>query len=206
MVSRVVPGIGETMARSRPRSWLSRLDLPALGRPMMAPRMPRRRICPSLAVRSSWSMNAMPRPRRSRSCSRRVRADVFVGKIDVRLDVGQRLDHWSPKLIDAAGKLAGKLFVGGLERQLGPGMDEVSHRLGLGKVYPAVQKGAPREFPRLGQARATGQDRVQDHLGREDAAVAGDFDHVLCVKVRGARITATRTWSTVWPSRTICPK
>ena len=56
MVSRVVPATSETIARSRPSSWLSRLDLPALGRPTMATRMPRRISCPSLAVASSSSI------------------------------------------------------------------------------------------------------------------------------------------------------
>src|SRR5579864_7961085 len=34
--SRVVPGMGETIARSVPVSWLSSVDLPTLGWPMMA--------------------------------------------------------------------------------------------------------------------------------------------------------------------------
>ena len=32
IVSRVVPGMAETMARSWPRSWFNKLDLPAFGR------------------------------------------------------------------------------------------------------------------------------------------------------------------------------
>ena len=45
-VPRVVPGILETMARSVWSRRFRRLDLPTLGRPIMAIRRPSRRICP----------------------------------------------------------------------------------------------------------------------------------------------------------------
>ena len=48
--SRVVPAMGETMARSSPVSALSSVDLPTLGRPMMATLMPAgRRASPAPA-------------------------------------------------------------------------------------------------------------------------------------------------------------
>ena len=46
--SRVVPAMGVTMARSKPASRLSRVDLPALGRPTMAQSIPSRRTAAAL--------------------------------------------------------------------------------------------------------------------------------------------------------------
>lgn len=45
-MSRVVPCMGLTMARSSPTSWLSSVDLPTLGAPMMATGMPLRMALP----------------------------------------------------------------------------------------------------------------------------------------------------------------
>ena len=45
-ISRVVPGMSVTMARSKPASRFRRLDFPTLGLPTMAAAMPCRRICP----------------------------------------------------------------------------------------------------------------------------------------------------------------
>jgi len=44
------------------------------------------------------------------------RRDVFVGKINVRLDMRERLHHLVAQRVDALGKFAGELFVGGGER------------------------------------------------------------------------------------------
>ena len=168
IVSRVVPGIGETMARSWPSNWLSRLDLPAFGRPTIAARMPRRRICPSFAVRSSSSMNAMPRSRPATSCVLRVGRDVFVGKINVRLDVRQRLHQVVAQLVDALRQFAGELFVGGAQREFGARMNQVGDGLGLREVNAPVEKGAPGEFAGFGQARAVGQHGVEHELWRAE--------------------------------------
>ena len=45
--SRVVPATGVTMARSKPASRLSKVDLPALGRPTMAQSTPSRSTAPA---------------------------------------------------------------------------------------------------------------------------------------------------------------
>ena len=92
--------------------------------------------------------------------------DVFLGEINVRLDVGQRLDHVIAQLVDALGELAGELFVGGAQGQLGARMDQVGHGLGLREVDAPVEEGAPGELARLGQARAVGQHRIQDQSSR----------------------------------------
>ena len=50
ITSRVVPSISVTIALSSRRRLLSRLDLPTLGRPMIAVEMPSRKILPRRAV------------------------------------------------------------------------------------------------------------------------------------------------------------
>ena len=50
ITSRVVPSISVTMALSSRKRLLSRLDLPTLGRPMIAVEIPSRRILPRRAV------------------------------------------------------------------------------------------------------------------------------------------------------------
>ena len=87
----------------------------------------------------------------------RVRRNVFVGKINVRLDVGECVHHIIAEPVDALRKFAGKLFVGGGQREFGARMDQVRDGLGLREVNAAVEKRAAREFARLGQARAVSQ-------------------------------------------------
>ncbi|MNH21426.1 hypothetical protein D3C79_812340 [compost metagenome] len=57
--SRVVPAISVTMADSRPARALSRLDLPALGRPAITTFMPSRSRAPCLASPRTSSSSAM---------------------------------------------------------------------------------------------------------------------------------------------------
>ena len=97
----------------------------------------------------------------------------------MRFDVGQGLDHFIAQLVDALGEFAGELLVGGAQGQFRARMDQVGHRFGLGQVDAAVQKGAPGEFARFGQARAAFEHGVQHQFCRQDAAMAGDFHHVL---------------------------
>ena len=105
--------------------------------------------------------------------------DVFLGEINVRFDVGQGFEHFVAQLVDALGELAGELFVGGAQGQLGARVDQIGHGFGLGQVNAPVEEGAAGEFAGLGQARAVGQHGVQHQLRRQDPAVAGDFDHIL---------------------------
>jgi hypothetical protein len=68
MVSRVVPAVSETMARSKPRRWLRSEDLPTLGSPKMTVRTPSRRTRPWSAVASRESMVRMMEEMRERRC------------------------------------------------------------------------------------------------------------------------------------------
>ena len=117
----------------------------------------------------------------------RVGGDVFLGEVNVRLDVRQRLQHFVAQLVDALRELAGELFVGGAQGQFGARVDQVGHGLGLREVNAAVEEGAPGEFAGLSQPGAVRQHGVQDQLRRQNAAVAGDLDDVLARKgARGA--------------------
>src|SRR5208282_6271919 len=83
-----------------------------------------------------------------------VRSDVFVREINMGFDVGQSFHQIVPQKIDALGKFAGQLFVGGGEGQFGAGMDQIGHGFGLGQINAAIEKGAPGKFARSGQTRA----------------------------------------------------
>src|SRR5579884_3121566 len=78
----------------------------------------------------------------------RVGRDVFIGKIDVRLDVRERFHEFIAKRVDALGKFAGKLFVRGGKREFRARGNKVGDSFGLREVDAAIQKGALGEFSR----------------------------------------------------------
>ena len=92
--------------------------------------------------------------------------DVFLGKINVRLDVRERFEHLIAQLVDALGEFAGELLVGGAQGQLGARMNQVGHGLGLREVEATVEEGALGEFARLGQPRAAGQHGIEHRSSR----------------------------------------
>ncbi len=97
----------------------------------------------------------------------------------MRLDVRQRLHQVIAKLVDALRESAGELLIRRGQRQFRARMNHVRHRLGLRQVEAPIEERAPGELARLRQPRAVFQQRIQDELGREQSAVAGDLDHVL---------------------------
>ena len=132
--------------------------------------------------------------------------DVFLGEINVRFDVGQRLEHFVAQLVDALGELAGELFVGGAQGQFGAGVDQIGDGFGLRQVNAPVEKGAAGELAGLGQARAVREHGVQDHFRGQNPAVAGDLDHILAREgARGAH-DGEQGLIHVCPSRTTWPK
>ena len=206
MVSRVVPGMAETMARSWPRSWLSRLDLPALGRPMIAARMPRRRICPSWAVRSNSSMKATPCSSRAMSWSRVSGAMSSSGK-SMCASTWARVSSISSRSLlmrweslPASCSLAARKASSVREW-----------------IKSATASACARSMRPLRKAR-----RVNSPGSASRAPFASTVSRTIFaarippwqvisttssrVKVRGARMTASRASSTVCPSRTTWPK
>ena len=91
--------------------------------------------------------------------------EAFLGKIDVGLDVRERVHQVVTQQIDALRKLAGKLLVGGAQREFGTGVDEIGDGLGLREVDAAVEKGALGKFARFGQSRAGGERGVEHQFG-----------------------------------------
>ena len=66
--------------------------------------------------------------------------------VNVRLDVRQRRDQFIAQAIDALCQLAGKLCVGGGQRQFRPRMNQIGHGFRLREVNAAIEKGAFGKF------------------------------------------------------------
>ena len=105
--------------------------------------------------------------------------DVFVGEIDVGLDVGEEREEGFAEGEDVAAEAALELLGGGGEGEVGLGADKVHDGLGLGEVHLSVEEGAAGEFAGLGETRAGGEEEIEDAAGDEDAAVALDLHNVL---------------------------
>ena len=105
--------------------------------------------------------------------------DVFLRKIDIRFHVRESFQQVVAELIDALGKFAGELFVGGGKAEFRAGMNQIRHRFGLGEVDAAIKKCAPGKFAGLGQSRATGERGIEDHFRRQNSAMTGDFHNIL---------------------------
>ena len=105
--------------------------------------------------------------------------DVFVGEIDVGLDVGEQAQEGFAKGEDVAAEAALELLSGGAEGEVGLGPNKVHDGLGLGEVHLPIEEGAPGEFAGLGGSCAAGEEEIEDAAGDEDAAVALDLDDVL---------------------------
>jgi hypothetical protein len=72
--------------------------------------------------------------------------DVFVGKIQRRLDVHPQLRQRFDYGVDAPGKLAIQGAAGGARRGIAAGGDQVGNRFGLGQVELVVEEGALGEL------------------------------------------------------------
>src|ERR1035437_9954262 len=83
------------------------------------------------------------------------------------------------KLVDALRKFSRELFVGGREREFRARMDQIGDGLGLREVNASVEKSAAGEFAGFGQPRAVGEQRVEDKLRGQNAAVTGNLHSVL---------------------------
>ena len=96
----------------------------------------------------------------------------------------QRLLHWPDAPAERAAHLAG-----GLAR-LGERLrsDQVAHRLGLGEIESAGQKGALRKLARLGQSRAQGKSAAQQQLQHHRRAVRRYLNEIFGgIRVRSAK-------------------
>ena len=92
--------------------------------------------------------------------------------------MSENVNHVVPKLFDSTGKFACQLFVGRSQCEVGLGVNDVRHRLGLGEVDAAVEEGAFGKFAGISQTSPGSEDRVEDEFGGNHAAMAGDLNHV----------------------------
>ncbi len=127
--------------------------------------------------------------------------DVFVGEINVRFDMSQRLHHFVAKLVDALGKFASELFVGRAQCEFSPRMNQIRDGFRLGEVNSAIQEGAPREFARFGEPRAAFKTVSRTIFAGRIPPWQVISTTSSRVNVRGARITETSASSMVTPSR-----
>ena len=177
--SRVVPAVGDTMARSWPTSALSSVDLPAFGRPPRTTVTPSRASAPSRAVlrksvssrsasasrSASWSRSAKATSSSPKSSSSSTSAAVSTSDWRTRSTASET----EPRSAEVAARRPSVLWA----------WDQVGDGLGLGQVQLAVEEGARRELAGRRRLGAGVVEHAEDGLGDGVAAVAGDLDHVL---------------------------
>ncbi len=166
------------MARSLPASALSRLDLPALGRPMMATLRPSFKRKPRCASRRS-SANAA---RRLSSCaamagSARKSISSSGKSIAASMCTRKAISALQQRL-DLAREHAFHRLQGGACAGLRARGDQVSDRFGLGQVEFAVEECALGEFAGAGQPRAEFADAAQQQVEQHRAAVTLQLQHM----------------------------
>ena len=91
---------------SSPASWLSRLDLPTLGAPTSTTSEPAAQRAPCARVRHTLERLRMLRGAASRARARKV--DLFLGKIQRRLDQHAQVDERVDDAMDFLGELPGQ--------------------------------------------------------------------------------------------------
>ena len=113
--------------------------------------------------------------------------NLLLGEIEQRLEIGDDRSERGVVRPDLAAEASIQLGARGLRGTVGPRLDQVQHGLGLGQVEAPVEEGAPGELAGLREARAAGEDSLQQAAGRDAAAVALQLDHVFSgVAARGA--------------------
>ncbi len=189
MRSRVVPGTAVTMATSSPASALSTLDLPTFGAPTSTTWTPSRRIAPWRARCSTSSSKASNPLQPSGSVRLVEEVDLFLWKIERRLDQRAQVGQFVGQRVYRARELARQRARGRTSRRLGRCIDQVGDRLGLREVDAVREKSAPRELTRFGQPqpdRTPGFEAARhQHAQHHRPAMPLEFEHVFAgVRVR----------------------
>ena len=104
--------------------------------------------------------------------------DLFLGKVDGRLDIDAQADQLFDQALHPAREFALQRTQGIARRLFGARLDEVGDGFGLGQVELVVEKGAFAEFTRPGQARTLFQGAAQQQVEDHRAAMALEFQHV----------------------------
>ena len=167
--SRVVPGMGETMATSRSASALMREDLPTLGGPVMANTRPSRRRSPRrLSFR--WVESSVCRAAEfGEGGGFGFGWKVFVREVDEGFLLGHEGEQpVGPGVVERA-EFAFELAEGLLALGCGFGCDEVVDGFRFEQVEAVVEEGAAGEFTGLGGAGAEGDEGV-GYIGQHGGA------------------------------------
>ena len=142
--SRVVPGIGVTMASSAPASALSSELLPTLGWPASTTRMPSRskrallRAVEQRVQRDGDVLQLRP------GAGLLQEVDLLLGKVERRLDQHAQAHDALAQALHLLRERAAQRAAGRARRGFGAGVDQVGHGLGLRQVELAVEKRALR--------------------------------------------------------------
>ena len=104
---------------------------------------------------------------------------IVFGKVDAGFEQGDELNQRLLDGSDAAAERATHLAGG--QARLGEGLrlDQVAHRLGLGEVEPAGEKGALGEFAGLGQPRAQIERAAKQQFQHDRRSMRGNLDEIL---------------------------
>ena len=207
-LSRVVPGIGVTMASSAPASALSSELLPTLGWPAIttvhalaqqralarARRAPRRSAA-SMAVELAPRIGLLEE------------VDLLLGEVQRGLDQhAQAHDALGAAPSISAEKAPLSERAGRARRGLGAGVDQVGHRLGLRQVELVVEEGALGEFaglrPAAGRCAApASRQRASSSCSTHRAAVRLQLQHVFAgVRMRRREVDRQARGRCGWPS------
>ncbi len=130
------------------------------------------------AVEHAFELRAQFRQPRQRACLLQ-EFDLFLGKIQRRLDQHAQVDQAVANAVDLLGKTARQRSHRRARRSGGRGLDQVGHAFGLREVQLAVQEGTAGEFTRLRQSRAELQAALQQQLHDHRAAMPLQLDDIL---------------------------
>jgi hypothetical protein len=107
------------------------------------------------------------------------RVELFLGKVEGRLNERSQLDQLGDEPVDRRGELPLQAADGAARGRLGSRLDEVRDRLGLREIEPVVEERAARELARLREARAELEAPAQQELQHDRAAVTLQLEDVL---------------------------
>ena len=173
-LSRVVPGIGVTIASSAPANALSSELLPTFGCPASTTVMPSRSNAPWRARASTASTASGDRSQAAARVGLLEEVDLLLGEVERGLDQHAQLDQLVAQRVDLLRERAGERAARRARGRFGAGLDQVADRFGLRQVELAVEKGPLGELARLRQSkpvqpRPTGAGAISAAASRQRA-------------------------------------
>ncbi len=152
-VSRVVPGVSVTIARSNPSRRFSRLDLPTFGRPASTSVTPSFRMAPCVAVPINATRSPTNRWRRSSTRPSARKSTSSSGKSIAPSTIHAQVEHVLGQRAHAVRERAGKRTQRTPRGCCRPARDQIGYCLRLSEVHLAVQKCSLGELARAREPR-----------------------------------------------------